>query len=74
MISFKLYYEANIANAESLKQEIVSLLQQNSRTKPNLEPGGAIYKWFTNNLMKTLTGPLGLSDPGGAALRAQFGD
>jgi len=64
MISFKLYYEANIANAESLKQEIVSLLQQNSRTKPNLEPGGAIYKWFTNNLMKTLTGPLGLSTRG----------
>ena len=61
MISFKVYYEANIANAEYLKQEIVNLLQQNSRTKPNLEPGGAIYKWFTNNLMKFLTGPLGLS-------------
>ena len=57
MISFKLYYEANIANAEHLKNEIISLLKTNSRRKPNLEPGGAIYKWFTNNLMKWLTGP-----------------
>ena len=57
MISFKLYYEANIANAEHLKNEIISLLKTNSRRKPNLEPGGAIYKWFTNNLMKFLTGP-----------------
>ena len=61
MISFKLYYEANIANAEALKNEIIDLLRQNSRRKPNLEPGGPIYKWFTNNLMKFLTGPLGLS-------------
>ena len=58
MVSFKVYYEANIANVEALKNEIVSLLQQNSRQgKPNLEPGGPIYKWFTNNLMKFLTGP-----------------
>ena len=57
MISFKLYYEANIANAEALKNEIIDLLRQNSRRKPNLEPGGPIYKWFTNNLMKFLTGP-----------------
>ena len=57
MISFKLYYEANIANAEHLKNEIISLLKTNSRRKPNLEPGGPIYKWFTNNLMKFLTGP-----------------
>ena len=57
MISFKVYYEANIANAEALKNEIIVLLQHNSRRKPNLEPGGAIYKWFTNNLMKFLTGP-----------------
>ena len=61
MISFKLYYEANIANAEALKNEIIDLLRQNSRRKPNLEPGGAIYKWFTNNLMKFLTGPVGLT-------------
>ena len=61
MISFKLYYEANIANVEALKNEIIDLLRQNSRRKPNLEPGGPIYKWFTNNLMKFLTGPLGLS-------------
>ena len=61
MISFKLYYEANIANVEALKNEIIDLLQRNSRRKPNLEPGGPIYKWFTNNLMKFLTGPLGLS-------------
>ena len=57
MVSFKVYYEANIANADVLKQEIVNLLQQNSRRKPNLEPGAPIYKWFTNNLMKFLTGP-----------------
>ena len=57
MVSFKVYYEANIANAEHLKNEIISLLKTNSRRKPNLEPGGAIYKWFTNNLMKFLTGP-----------------
>jgi len=61
MVSFKVYYEANIANAEALKNEIIDLLRQNSRRKPNLEPGGPIYKWFTNNLMKFLTGPLGLS-------------
>ena len=58
MISFKLYYEANIANAEYLKQEIVNLLQQNSRTKPNLQPGGPIHRWFTTNFMKFLTGPV----------------
>jgi len=58
MISFKLYYEANIANTEALKNEIIDLLQRNSRRKPNLEPGGPIYKWFTNNLMKFLTGPV----------------
>ena len=58
MVSFKVYYEANIANAEDVKNEIVSLLQQNRRQgKPNLEPGGPIYKWFTSNLMKFLTGP-----------------
>ena len=57
MVSFKVYYEANIANAEALKNEIIDLLRQNSRRKPNLEPGGPIYKWFTNNLMKFLTGP-----------------
>ena len=57
MVSFKVYYEANIANAEHLKNEIISLLKTNSRRKPNLEPGGPIYKWFTNNLMKWLTGP-----------------
>ena len=58
MVSFKVYYEANIANAEDVKNEIVTLLQQNRRQgKPNLEPGGPIYKWFTNNLMKFLTGP-----------------
>ena len=57
MISFKLYYEANIANADAVKAEIVSLLNSASRTKPNLAPGSAIYKWFTNNLMKWLTGP-----------------
>ena len=57
MISFKLYYEANIANVEALKNEIIDLLQRNSRRKPNLEPSGPIYKWFTNNLMKWLTGP-----------------
>ena len=57
MISFKLYYEANIANAEALKNEIIDLLQRNSRRKPNLEPSGPIYKWFTNNLMKWLTAP-----------------
>ena len=62
MISFKLYYEANIANAEALKNEIIVLLQHNSRRKPNLEPGGPIYKWFTNNLMKWLTGPSGIND------------
>ena len=62
MISFKLYYEANIANAEALKNEIIDLLQRNSRRKPNLEPGGPIYKWFTNNLMKWLTGPSGIND------------
>ena len=57
MVSFKVYYEANIANAETVKHEIINLLKTNSRTKPNLEPGGAIYNWFTNNLMKFLTGP-----------------
>jgi len=57
MVSFKVYYEANIANVEALKNEIIDLLQRNSRRKPNLEPGGPIYKWFTNNLMKWLTGP-----------------
>ena len=57
MISFKVYYEANIANAEAVKAEIVSLLNSASRTKPNLQPGGPIHKWFTNNLMKFLTGP-----------------
>jgi len=58
MVSFKVYYEANIANAEDVKQEIVDLLQKASRRgKPNLEPGGPIYKWFTNSLMKFLTGP-----------------
>ena len=61
MVSFKVYYEANIANAEALKNEIIDLLRQNSRRKPNLEPGGPIYKWFTNNLMKFLTGPVGLT-------------
>jgi len=55
MVSFKVYYEANIANADHLKHEIISLLKTHSRTKPNLEPGSAIYKWFTNNLMKWLT-------------------
>ena len=59
MVSFKVYYEANIANADHLKHEIISLLKTHSRTKPNLEPGGAIYKWFTNNLMKFFTGPPG---------------
>ena len=62
MISFKLYYEANIANVEALKNEIIDLLQRNSRRKPNLEPSGPIYKWFTNNLMKWMTGPSGIND------------
>ena len=57
MVSFKVFYEANIANADAVKAEIVSLMNSASRTKPNLEPGGAIYKWFTNSLMKFLTGP-----------------
>tara|TARA_R110000744_G_scaffold258962_1_gene374208 strand:- start:154 stop:1788 length:1635 start_codon:yes stop_codon:yes gene_type:complete len=57
MVSFKVFYEANIANADAVKSEIVSLMNSASRTKPNLEPGGAIYKWFTNSLMKFLTGP-----------------
>ena len=57
MVSFKVYYEANIANADAVKAEIVSLLNSASRTKPNLEPGSSIHKWFTNNLMKFLTGP-----------------
>ena len=59
MISFKLYYEANIANVEipnedgySLKGELDDYIAYEARRKPNLEPGGAIYKWFTNNLMK----------------------
>ena len=37
-----LYYEANIANIDNLKGEIVDLLRHEGRTKPNLEPGGAI--------------------------------
>jgi len=57
MVSFKIFYEANIANIEAVKGEIVGLLNTASRTKPNLAPGSAIYKWFTNNLMKWLTGP-----------------
>ena len=65
MVSFKVYYEANIANADVLKHEIITLLKSNSRNNrryPNLEPGGAIYNWFTNNLMKWLTGPSDISD------------
>ena len=57
MVSFKVYYEANIANAEDVKLEIIDLLQKASRQKPNLEPGGPIYKWFTTSLIKFLTGP-----------------
>ena len=35
MVSFKIYYEANIANADYLKREIEGLLVSSSRTKPN---------------------------------------
>ena len=62
MVSFKVYYEANITNADVLKHEIINLLKTHSRDKPNLEPGGAIYNWFTNSLMKWLTGPSDIND------------
>ena len=52
-----LYYEANIANIDNLKGEIVDLLRHEGRTKPNLEPGGPIHKWFMNSFMKWATQP-----------------
>lgn len=52
-----LYYEANIANIDNLKGEIVDLLRYEGRTKPNLEPGGPIHKWFMNSFMKWATQP-----------------
>ena len=52
-----LYYEANIANIDNLKGEIVDLLRHEGRTKPNLETGGPIHKWFMNSFMKWATQP-----------------
>ena len=57
MVSFKVFYEANIANIDNLKGEIVDLLRHEGRTKPNLETGGPIHKWFMNSFMKWATQP-----------------
>jgi len=57
MVSFKVYYEANIANIDDLKGEIVDLLRHEGRTKPNLEPRGPIHRWFMNSFMKWATQP-----------------
>jgi len=58
MISFKLYYEANIANAEVLKGAIEDYLWQQAGGDPDLQPGGPIHRWFTTSFMKFLTGPV----------------
>ena len=68
MISFKLYYEANIANVEidspnedgySLKGELDSLISAEKRRygKRNLERGGPIHKWFMTQFVKWATQP-----------------
>jgi len=67
MISFKVFYEANIANADYLKQAIEDFLFDKNvsqsmndtvgRKGGEVERGGAIHEWFTKNLVKYLTGP-----------------
>ena len=66
MISFKLYYEANIANVEidspnedgySLKGELDDYIAAERRRKPNLERGGPIHKWFMTQFVKWATQP-----------------
>ena len=71
MISFKVFYEANIANADSLKQAIEHFLFDKNVSQPmssavgrkggEVERGGAIHEWFTKNLVNYLTGPTGTS-------------
>ena len=64
MISFKLYYEANIANVDipnedgySLKGELDDYIAAERRRKPNLERGGPIHKWFMTQFIKWATQP-----------------
>ena len=64
MISFKLYYEANIANVDipnedgySLKGELDDYIASERRRKPNLERGGPIHKWFMTQFIKWATQP-----------------
>ena len=64
MISFKLYYEANIANVDipnedgySLKGELDDYIASERRRKPNLERGGPIHKWFMTQFVKWATQP-----------------
>ena len=56
MVSFKVFYEANIANIEALEAEIELYLDQR-RTLKQVVPGGPIHTWFTKQFMKWLTGP-----------------